>query len=318
MTENADTDPMNTEPLPGWAPPRIDLASVKTGDMPGDKVQINQSHVDKANTIFPYVLQKLDKLDDMRLVVSVYGGSGVGKSEIASLLGEYCRKQDFAAYVLSGDNYPHRIPQHNDLERLSVYRRAAMSAFARDPGFTNEQMMSLHLQLADMEDMKGAVHSDDDTTSMSVYHAAGRQALAQYLGTEQESDFSMVNSIIKSFKEGRDTINLKRMGRTTEDVRYDAVDFSHVRVLIIEWTHGNNPLLEGVDFPIFLFSTPAETLDHRLARGRDKNADSPLISLVLEIEQEKLVAQADRAALIISKSGEILSHAEFRQRAGEQ
>lgn len=318
MTEKSDADPIKTEPLPRWAPPRVDLDSVRTGDMPGDKVQINQSHVEKANTIFPHLLQELDKLDGKRLVVSVYGGSGVGKSEIASLLGEYCRKQDFAAYVLSGDNYPHRIPQHNDLERLSVYRGAALSAFARDPGLTSERMMSLQQQLADMEDMRRANHSDEDIASMSAYHGAGRQALAQYLGTEQESDFSMVNAIIKSFKEGRDTINLKRMGRTTEDVRYEAVDLSDVRVLIIEWTHGNNPLLEGVDFPIFLFSTPAETLAHRLARGRDKNADSPLIGLVLEIEQEKLVAQADRAALIISKSGEILSPAEFRQRAEEQ
>jgi hypothetical protein len=318
MTDNSDADPIETEALAGWSPPDIDLDSVKTGDMPGDQVQINQSHVDKANTIFPHLLQELDKLDGKRLVASVYGGSGVGKSEIASLLGEYCRRQGFGTYVLSGDNYPHRIPAHNDLERLSVFRDAAMSAFARDPGFTNERMIRLQPRLETMEDMKRTEPSDEDAVWMDVYHGAGRHALAQYLGTEQESDFSMVNTIIKAFKEGRDTINLKRMGRTTEDVRYEAVDLSDVRVLIIEWTHGNNPLLQGVDFPIFLFSTPAETLAHRLARGRDKNTDSPLISLVLEIEQEKLVAQADRAAFVISKNGEILSPADLRQRAAEQ
>ena len=125
-------------------------------------------------------------------------------------------------------------------------------------------------------------------------------------------------NIIKLFKAGANQINLKRMGRTTDDIRYEAVDFSGVQVLIIEWTHGSNALLEGVDFPIFLFSTPAETLAHRLARGRDKNTDTPLISLVLEIEQGKLISQAGTAKLIISKDGELISLAELQNRLREQ
>lgn len=306
MTENAP---------PEWTPPAIDPESVKTGDMPGDKVQINQSHIAKANAIFPHLLRRLQQLDGQRLVVSVYGGSGVGKSEIASVLGEYCRRAGFASYVLSGDNYPRRIPEHNDLERFMTYRNAALSALARDPSFTNARMEDLHQKWPELQDMDPKSYSAEEATWMGGYHEGGRRALAQYLGTDREIEFSMINSIIMSFKEGADSINLKRMGRTTDDIRYESVDFSGVRVLVVEWTHGNNPLIEGVDFPVFLFSTPEETLAHRRARGRDKNVDSPLVSLVLELEQEKLMSQADRAALIISKSGEVLTLAEFQQRA---
>jgi hypothetical protein len=300
MTDNPD--PMQTL---AWEPPAIDLDTVKTGDMPGDKIQINAVHLDKANTIFPHLLAELDTRGSDRLVVSVYGGSGVGKSEIASVLGHYCGLAGFDSYVLSGDNYARRVPQYNDLERLWAYRTGAVNAFALDSGFTDERMRSLQLMWPDAADLNLA--SQGEPSWMTVYREAGLKALADYLGTEREIDFSMVNTVIESFRTGRDTIALKRMGQTTEDLRYEKVDLTGVRVLIVEWTHGNNALLAGVDFPIFLFSTPAETLAHRLSRGRDQNTDTPLISRVLDIEHRKLMSQADRAALIISKDGEVLS-----------
>jgi len=297
-----------------WNPPQIDLSSIKTGDMPGDKVHINQTHIDKANIIFPHLLQKLKKLNGRRLVISVYGGSGVGKSEIGSVLGHYCNSQNYASYILSGDNYPYRIPKFNDSERLSVYRNAGLNALAKNKQFSNDWMIKLHQKWPDLEDINAKTFTDDDSAWMKAYFDAGKAALMNYLGTEKETDFSMVNHIVKLFKAGENKINLKRMGRTTDDIRYEAVDFSGVQVLIIEWTHGNNKLLEGVDFPIFLFSTPAETLAHRLARGRDKNTDSPLISLVLELEQEKLISQAGTAKLIVSKNCELISLAELQNR----
>lgn len=308
MTENSATFASD------WTPPKIDLESVKTGDMPGDKIQIGDSHIAKANTIFPHLL---GRLGDARLVVSVYGGSGVGKSEIASLLGHYCGVNGYPAYVLSGDNYARRIPKFNDQERLWTYRTGALDALAADPSFSNERMASLEAMWPDMEDMDPGSYPAKEAAWLAAYHEAGRAALVDYLGTEREINFPMVNRIIESFRSGSETIALKRMGQTTDDLRYENVDFSGVQVLIVEWTHGNNPLLTGVDFPIYLFSTPAETLAHRLARGRDKNTDSPLISRVLEIEQNKLTSQADRAALIISKSGEVLSLEEFQQRVEE-
>ena len=84
-------------------------------------------------------------------------------------------------------------------------------------------------------------------------------------------------------------------------------------MLIVEWTHGNSDYLEGVDIPVLLNSTPAETLAHRRARNRDGKTDSAFTTLVLEIEQQKLEDQARKARLILSKQGELLSYAEYRR-----
>jgi alpha-galactosidase len=93
--------------------------------MPGDKVEINDGHIAKANVIFPALLPLLcdtiEGSEHNRAVITVCGGSGVGKSETASLLGYYLNSLGVGAYVLSGDNYPHRIPKFNDAERERVY-----------------------------------------------------------------------------------------------------------------------------------------------------------------------------------------------------
>ena len=66
--------------------------TIMHGDMPGDKVEINDSHRTKAARILPVLLEKLEPIRAAnphgRAVVCVCGGSGVGKSEIASLLGQ--------------------------------------------------------------------------------------------------------------------------------------------------------------------------------------------------------------------------------------
>ena len=59
------------------------------------------------------------------------------------------------------------------------------------------------------------------------------------------------------------------MGREKDALWYDLIDFSNVQVLILEWTHGNSDEFEGIDIPIYLCSTPAETLAHRRERNRD-------------------------------------------------
>jgi alpha-galactosidase len=300
-----------------WTPPRLDSSSIKTGDMPGDKVTINESHIKKSNTIFPYILQELDKSGSSKMVISVYGGSGVGKSEIGSVLGHYLNLLNYPAYILSGDNYPHRIPKHNDLERLMVYRNAGLSSLVKNRNFRNEWGEKLYQKWPAMEDFQPETFPKEDAIWINDYCTAGRNALENYLGTEREINFPFLNDIIRSFKSGANNITLKRMGRTIDDIRLEAVDFTDIQILVIEWTHGNNAALVGVDFPIFLFSTPAETLAHRLARSRDKNTDTPLISLVLEIEHKKLVGQAQHAKLILSKDGAVLSYPDFRERLAE-
>lgn len=53
------------------------------------------------------------------------------------------------------------------------------------------------------------------------------------------------------------------MGRKPEELWYEEVDFKDIKVMVIEWTHGNSYYLKGVDIPVLLSSTPQETLEFR-------------------------------------------------------
>ncbi|MBR4484934.1 MAG: adenylyl-sulfate kinase, partial [Erysipelotrichaceae bacterium] len=99
--------------LNNWQAPELS-PDMPHGDMPGDKIKIDDGHIQKATTIFPLLIKELKKENKDKVVVSVFGGSGVGKSEIASLLTYYLQSAGIGAYVLSGDNYPRRIPLYND------------------------------------------------------------------------------------------------------------------------------------------------------------------------------------------------------------
>ena len=114
-----------------WIPEDIrDTDSIPKGDMPGDKVRIGPQHIQKAQVIFPKLLEllipALDENPYQRAVIVVCGGSGVGKSEIASLISYYLNRMGLGSYTLSGDNYPHRIPKYNDAERLRVFRKSGI------------------------------------------------------------------------------------------------------------------------------------------------------------------------------------------------
>lgn len=242
------------ESLPAWTPGPVP-DDIPHGDMPGDKIEIGPDHVAKAALIMPELLKEIALTGKDKVVVSVYGGSGVGKSEIASLLGYHLSCLGIGAYIMSGDNYPHRIPKLNDAQRESVYE------------------------------------------------ASGEEGLRGYLGSEYEINFKEVNEVVRLFHEGADKIFLRRMGREVGELWYDPIDFSGVNVLLLEWTHGNSAYLRGIDVPVFLNSTPEETLAHRRARNRDGKVDSPFTTLVLTIEQELLASRRDAAKIVVSKKG---------------
>lgn len=289
------------------------------GDMPGDKIEINDGHKQKAKLIFPVLVEKLEKYMASnpynRAVICVCGGSGVGKSETASLLGTALQKCGIGSYILSGDNYPHRIPAQNDAERVRVFRHGAVRGLVAS-GLYNENTKAI---LRDLQ----ANDTDSDPKLcteypwLETYQNEGKKALSGYLGTENEQNFAELSAIIKQFKTGANELYLKRMGRTELDLWYDLVDFSDKNVLIIEWTHGNSDKYIGVDIPILLNSTPQETLEHRRSRNRDGAVDSPFVTMVLEIEQRQLEAQAHKAQIIVSKSGELLTYAQYRKQMAE-
>jgi len=297
-----------------WMPEDIsDIKSIPVGDMPGDKVNIGPQHIQKSQVLFPELLELLipvlDENPYQRAVVVVCGGSGVGKSEIASLLSCYLNRLGVVSYTLSGDNYPHRIPKHNDEERLRVFRKNGIDGL-----ISNGQYKAGRLAIL-KEMQENGNDSNADYIShypwLSVYQGAGRNGLKNYLGTTNEIDFNELTGIISQFKNGADRIFLKRMGREETELWYDAVDFRDKNVIIIEWTHGNNHNLKGVDIPILLNSTPRETLEHRRSRNRDGATDTPFTTMVLQIEQEMLISQAQRAKLILSKSNDILPYKDF-------
>ena len=297
-----------------WVPEDIsDTDSIPKGDMPGDKVSIGPQHIRKAQIIFPELLELLiPALDDnpyQRVVVVVCGGSGVGKSEIASLISFYLSRLDLGSYTLSGDNYPHRIPKYNDAERLRVFRKSGIDGLISN-GQYNE---GRHAILKEIQESGNDSNPDyvKRYPWLSVYQSAGRNGLRNYLGTTNEIDFQELTGIISRFKNGESRIFLKRMGREETELWYDAVDFTGKNILIIEWTHGNNHNLQGVDIPILLNSTPQETLEHRRSRNRDGATDSPFTTMVLELEQGMLISQAPKAKLISSKNGEIMTYRDF-------
>lgn len=297
-----------------WIPKNIeDIDRIPKGDMPGDKIKIGPDQIMKAQVIFPKLLDilipALNEHPDQRSVIAVCGGSGVGKSEIASLLSYYLNGLKVGSYTLSGDNYPHRIPKYNDAERLRIYRQSGIKGLIAN-GQYNEGRFKILGEL-----QAGGNDSNPDYVKnnpwLSIYQSAARNGLRNYLGTTNEINFDELGNIIAQFKNGADKIFLKRMGREETQLWYDAVDFSGKNIMIIEWTHGNSHNLQGVDIPILLSSTPQETLEHRKARNRDGGTDSPFTNVVLGIEQDMLVSQASKAKLIVSKCGELLSYGDY-------
>ena len=290
-----------------WTPPALP-ENIPHGDMPGDKIVIGEDHVRKAQLLFPRLLEVLKGLDSEKAVVSVFGGSGVGKSEIASLLGWYLRSIGVGSYVISGDNYPRRIPLYNDAERLSIFRVGGLRGLLAAGQYSREVQASLDILWP--EGLDAAPEEASERPWLQSYQAAGRKALSAYLGTEREQDYEELNAILRAFREGESPLWLKRMGRTEEERWYDAVDMTDTRVMILEWTHGGNPALRGIDIPIFLNSTPEETREHRRLRARDGKTDSAFTTMVLEIEQEELRRAAKAARFILSKAGQFLTPAE--------
>lgn len=290
-----------------------DINNIPKGDMPGDKIKIGEEHIKKAKIILPRLIELLipilNENPQKRAVIAVCGGSGVGKSEIASLLSYYLNKMNLNSYTLSGDNYPHRIPKYNDAERVRVFRQWGIKGLIASGEYTpDRQRILMELQKENQDSNPLYVK---EYPWILIYQNAGKNGLKSYLGTQNEINFDEITGIISQFKNGADKIYLRRMGREDFELWYDEIDFSKKNVLIIEWTHSNNDNLLGVDIPVLLYSTPQETLEHRKARNRDGGVDSPFTSMVLEIEQNLLLSQAPKAKLIVSKSGDIISYDEI-------
>lgn len=235
-------------------------------------LQYCDGQIRNAQVVFQALQEKMKVLQrdlskkDRKIVVSISGGSGVGKTGIATMVADYFKENGIGSCVISGDDYPHRIPKYNDAERLEVYRRH------------------------------------------------GYSGLERYLGTPKEIDFAEINTLLNDFKKNESFIYRKHIGMNEYDLYYEKVDVSHVKVLILEWTHGNSDYLTGVDIPVYLHSTPKETEEYRRKRNRgEEEIDTPFIQMVLEIEQDKLYSQVKVGQIILSKEGKLLDYYSFSE-----
>lgn len=289
--------------LSNWVAPEV-CEDMIHGDMPGDKIVIGDDHVQKAKKIFPLLVEELKKVNGNKAVVSVFGGSGVGKSEIASLLAYYLQSLGIGTYVMSGDNYPFRIPMYNDAERVAIFRSAGLKGLVNEKEFNDEIKETLFKLWNEENDADEKLINEYPW--LETYQKNGRAALKLYLGTTKEQDYTQVNQIISEFKNNSEEIYFKKMGRKEEDRWYDLVDVRNIEVLLLEWTHGNNENINGIDVPILLNSTPEETREHRRLRARDGKTDSAFTTMVLSIEQEELDERGKYAKIKISKAGQIM------------
>lgn len=219
--------------------------------------QLEFREMREAAELYEAIRRQTGKGTDGKTVISLYGCSGSGKTTMASALQQYFLGEGICCCVVSGDNYPRRIPKQNDDERMRIYRER------------------------------------------------GADGLREYLGTPQEIEFEKINQVISEFKAGNSLVEIKKMGRQEGEISFEKADMSDVTVMIIEWTHGGSNYLRGVDCPVYIESTPQETKQRRIKRGRDENAANDFISMVVDIEQEKLVLQSKNAKIILGRDGKI-------------
>ena len=288
----------------------VDLqADIPGGDMPGDSVDINESTINNAKNLFTSVKEEIAgnirNNPYGRTIISVAGGSGSGKTSLSAMLAYFLNTSGIGAYTISGDNYPHMIPVENDASRLRVFRHNGVRAVV-DARLGSPEVFQEIKKFQERENETGHVEPVDKPW-YQVYIAGGKAALNRHLGTPHEQNYNEINDVLNAFRDGAETIWLRRMGRDNTAFWYEEKNFANVSVLILEWTHGLSQFLTGIDTPIFLNTTPEETYADRKRRGRDGNTDTDLIKAVVEIEQRQLINEVSRARIIVSRSGHVIT-----------
>lgn len=272
----------------------MDTKEITVSDLAREQIR-------NAERLFPLILEKTEERKEKKTIISVSGGSGVGKTGMAFLLQNMFEKQGKKSLIISGDNYPHRIPMYNDAERIARFRMSGLNGLITERLYTDEvKEKLLELQKAGRD-----AEEQEDMQWLSIYQKYGDKALTDYLGTDQELDYEAVSNLLMQFHGGTSQLLLRHMGRTPDDIWYDRQDVSDTDILILEWTHGNSACLQGVDVSVVLISTPEETLENRKKRNRDTAIDSPFVARVLRIEQKKINDGLDRADIIQDMHGRI-------------
>lgn len=144
----------------------------------------------EAGRLYEKVQKWCDRNAENRVVISIYGGSGSGKTTLATALQQYFLNDGTGCYLLSGDDYPHRIPKRNDEERLRVYKEAGEDGLRGYLGTKKE------IDFARINEVLAAFHEGKDTITL------------RYLGREdgeissEETDFSGISVLLLEWTHG--------------------------------------------------------------------------------------------------------------------
>ena len=96
------------------------------------------------------------------------------------------------------------------------------------------------------------------------------------------------------------------MGREADEIWYEQTDLTGAQVLL-PWSGHMVEVSTWKELisSVYLDSSPEETQARRIRRGRDENAASAFIQLVVSIEGKKLQEQAKQADVSVGKDGHI-------------
>lgn len=184
----------------------------------GDVLKINVSHRKRAQLLFEWLRAKYTD-PAKKLVISVGGPSGSGKSEIGALIASLYQAAGVPALLVPCDNFPIRAPKYNDLHRRELF----------------------------------------DTK--------GKEALAAYLGSEDEILFSRLGEISSDFLNGAESVNLRKINmQTCEITETIPTKVGHAKVLVFEGTWSCR--IPGLSESVFLATDFKKTAAHRANRGR--------------------------------------------------
>ncbi len=143
----------------------------------------------EAKNLFDKV-QQLYTSGDERVVISLYGGSGSGKTTIATALQQYFLSEGTGCYLLGGDHYPHRIPKRNDEERLRVYEEAGEDGLREYLGTPKE------------------IDFDGINQVLADFHAGKDTITLRHMGREdgdissEETDFAGISVLLVEWTHG--------------------------------------------------------------------------------------------------------------------
>ena len=144
----------------------------------------------EAGRLYEKVQKWCDGNAENRVVISLYGGSGSGKTTLATALQQYFLNDGTGCYLLSGDDYPHRIPKRNDEERLRVYKEAGEDGLRGYLGTKKE------IDFDRINEVLAAFHEGKD--SITLRHMGREDGEI----SSEETDFSGISVLLLEWTHG--------------------------------------------------------------------------------------------------------------------